>query len=451
MLIKIMLGLIGLGIVVFVHELGHFIAARLSGIDVEAFSIGWGKPIFSKVFHGVEYRIGIFPVGGYCHMKGETEFKEALTNNDIAIPREPGTFYGASPLKRILTAFAGPFANVIFAVLVLSLVWAIGFDVQTLDNKIVLASEIEGKTFPADEAGLQTGDRIIAINGKPVSNYSEIQEQIAPNPGQTLQLLVERNGEQIPITVKPQLDTDTGAGRIGIYFWTDPVIETVKAGSPAQLAGLMKGDRIVSVQGMPLPYSVALYKVLKDRPSILQLNIERNGEFFNKELILSYDDQGQTNIGLEFKTIRYRAVARSIPEAFVKGASESWKTFTVSIKSLAVLFKGVNLSKAVSGPVRITYMVGDIAAEGFGQSFGAGFTAIASFLSLISISLCIMNLLPIPALDGGLIILFFIELITRKPLHPKAVYWFQMLGALFIFSLLIFSVFGDIMFLFGKK
>jgi len=109
------------------------------------------------------------------------------------------------------------------------------------------------------------------------------------------------------------------------------------------------------------------------------------------------------------------------------------------------------LTKAVTGPGRITYMVRHIAAEAVGQGYGAGFTAIASFLSLISISLCIMNLLPIPALDGGLIILFVIELITRKPLHPKAVYWFQMLGALFIFSLLIFSVFGDILFLFGKK
>lgn len=451
MIIKIILGLVGLGVVVFVHELGHFIAARLSGIEVDAFSIGWGRPIFSKIFKGVEYRIGIFPVGGYCRMKGEAEFKEALTNNSVSIPREPGTFYGATPLRRIFTAFAGPLANALFAVLILSLVWAIGFDVHTLDNKIVLASEIEGKTFPADEAGLQSGDRIVAINGTKVSNYNEIQELIAPNPGSTLDLLVERDGIQLPIKVKPQLDTDTGAGRIGIYFWTDPIIETVKAGSPAQLAGLLEGDQILSVQGMPLPYTVALYKVLKDRPSILRMEILRNNEIITKELILSYDDQGQTNLGLEFKTIRYRAAAKTIPEAFIKGAGETWKTLTVSIKSLSVLFKGVNLSKAVSGPVRITYMVGDIAAEGFGQSLSAGFTAIASFLSLISISLCIMNLLPIPALDGGLIILFFIELLTRKPLHPKAVYLFQMLGALFIFSLLIFSVFGDIMFLFGNK
>ncbi|WP_304222617.1 site-2 protease family protein [Gracilinema caldarium] len=451
MIVKIILGLIGLGVVVFVHELGHFIAARLSGIDVEAFSIGWGKPIFSKNFHGVEYRIGIFPVGGYCRMKGEAEFKEALTNNSISIPREPGTFYGASPLKRIFTAFAGPFANAIFAVLVLTLVWAIGFDVQTLDNKIVLASEIEGTSFPADAAGLKSGDRIIGINGKKVSNYTEIQEQIAPNPGETLNLLVDRNGEQISLQVKPQLDTNTGAGRIGIYFWTDPIIETVKTGSPAHIAGLMQGDRIVSIQGIPIPYSVALYRILKDRPTVLPIEIERNGQTLSKELILSYDEQGQTNIGIEFKTIRYRNAAHSIPDAFVKGASETLKTLTVSLKSLTVLFKGVNLSKAVSGPVRITYMVGDIAAEGFGQGFGAGFTAIASFLALISISLSIMNLLPIPALDGGLILLFFIELITRKPLHPKAVYWFQMLGALFILSLLIFSVFGDILFLFGKK
>lgn len=451
MILKIIIGLIGLGVIVFVHELGHFIAARISGIDVEVFSIGWGRPIFSKVYHGVEYRIGMFPVGGYCRMKGEAEFREALTNNSVAIPREPGTFYGASPLRRIFTAFAGPFTNALFAVLVLSILWGIGFDVQTLDNKIILASEIDGTSFPADAAGLRSGDRIVEINGHPVSNYTEIQEQIAPNPGKTLHLIVDRNGTRIPIDIIPQLDPNTGAGRIGIYFWTDPIIETVKPGSPAQIAGLMSGDRILSAQGIPIPYSVALYPVLKDRPSVLRVDLDRQGNTLTKELVLSYDEQGQTNLGIEFKTIRYRSSARSIPDALVKGATETWKTFTLSLRSLTVLFKGVNLSKAVSGPVRITYMVGDIAAEGFGQGFGAGFTAIASFLSLISISLCIMNLLPIPALDGGLIVLFLIEFISRKPLHPKAVYWFQMLGTILIFGLLIFSVFGDILFLFGEK
>ncbi|MFQ3547212.1 MAG: PDZ domain-containing protein, partial [Termitinemataceae bacterium] len=318
-------------------------------------------------------------------------------------------------------------------------------------NKIVLASEIEGGRFPADEAGLQTGDRITHINGVPVSNYTEIQERIAPNPGEPISLVVLRNDNELSLKVTPRLDPNSGTGRIGIYFWTEPIIESISTGSPAQIAGLQPDDRIISANGSPIPYSVALSTLLKNKPNILSLEIDRNGQRLTKELVLSYDDNGQTQLGIQFKSIQVHSQATSITDAVVKGSLETWKTLTLSIKSLGILFKGVNLSQTVSGPVRITYMVGDIAAEGFGQSVGTGFIAIASFLSLISISLCIMNLLPIPALDGGLIILFLIELIARRPLHPKAVYWFQMIGAALILSLLLFSIFGDLIFLFGKK
>jgi regulator of sigma E protease len=119
----------------------------------------------------------------------------------------------------------------------------------------------------------------------------------------------------------------------------------------------------------------------------------------------------------------------------------------LSIRSFALLFKGIDLTQAVSGPVRITYMVGDIAAEGFGQSVGAGFSSMANFLALISIALGIMNLLPLPVLDGGLIVLFIIEIIKRKPLHPKVVSAFQTVGVVLIFGLMLFAVFGDILFL----
>lgn len=452
MLLRILLGLLGLGLVVFIHELGHFIAARLSGIDVEAFSIGWGRPILSRKIGAVEYRLGMFPVGGYCKMRGEAEFREALTKGQAEFPRDAGTFYGAHPLKRICTALAGPLANVVFAIIVLSVIWGIGFEVRTLDNRIVLASEIEtGAVYPADEAGLRTGDRIVEIAGARVTNYLEIQEAVAPNAQRPLAVIAEREGVRREFTIVPRLDAATGAGKIGVYFWTDPVLESVAPGSPAAIAGLRPGDRILSVQGEALPYTAALYRILRSRPTLLSLQVERDGATLPAELVLSYDDSLSVDLGLEFVSIRYHTGRLSIPAALAKGASESWTTFSLSVRSFALLFKGVDLTRAVSGPVRITYMVGEVAAEGFGRGIGAGISALANFLALISIALCIMNLLPIPALDGGMVILFIIEMIFRRPLHPKAVYYFQMIGTFIILALLLFSVFGDILFLFGRS
>ena len=171
LVVKILLGLIGLGVVVFVHELGHFLAARLVGIDVEAFSLGWGKPILKKKIGAVEYRLGMFPIGGYCKMSGDTEFQKAYESKAKAIAPVKGTFYGAAPWRRILVSFAGPAFNLLFAVLVLSVIWGIGFEINTLDNRIVLVSDINpGEQYPADLSGLKTGDRITGINGKLVAN-----------------------------------------------------------------------------------------------------------------------------------------------------------------------------------------------------------------------------------------------------------------------------------------
>jgi regulator of sigma E protease len=446
--IKIILGLIGLGVVVFIHELGHFLAARLVGIDVEAFSIGWGKPLLKKKVGNVEYRLGMFPVGGYCKMRGENEFQEAFEKKQDEIPQLKGTYYGTSPLRRIVVCFAGPFFNLVFAVLVYSFIWGIGFEVNTLENRIVLASDINpGENYPADEAGFRSGDRIKSIDGKEIANYHDIQEAITPNAERNLSMTVERDGETLELQVQPQLDKSTGAGKIGVYFWTEPEIDEVAAASPAALAGLAGGDRILKINGREFPYSVSLIKILRDLPPVLQIEYERNGAAYNTDIVLSYTDGVPSDIGISYKTLNYHTPSYSPIGAVIKGTSEAWKTFVVSLRSLSLLFRGIDLTQAVSGPVRITYMVGDVAAEGFAQSLGAGISSMVNFLSLISIALCVMNLLPLPVLDGGMILLFIIEALRGHPLRPKTIYAFQTVGVVLIFGLMLFAVFGDILFL----
>ena len=445
---KVLLGLIGLGVVVFVHELGHFLAARLVGIHVEAFSIGWGKPILKKKIGDVEYRLGLFPLGGYCKMKGENEFQEAYSEESHEYSGEGGSYLSAHPFRRIVVCAAGPLFNMLFAVLVLSVIWGFGFEVNTLGNRIILASEIvPGTVNPADEAGLKTGDRIVEIKGKETKTFHDIQEVIAVHPEEELAIIVERNGEILNHSVRPAMDKSSGAGRIGVYFWTDPVVESVASGSPAEIAGLKSGDIILKVNESELPHTMALLGILEEKPAVLNLEFLRDGEIKTAALIPIHSESGTNDLGLTWTAVRYHTPRLSPPMALAKGASETWKTFTVSVKSLSLLFRGVDLTQAVSGPIRITYMVGDVAAEGFNQSLGAGISSMAGFLSLISIALCIMNLLPLPILDGGLILLFFIEGIRGKPLHPRFIFAFQTVGVILITGLMLFAVLGDVLYL----
>ena len=443
---KIALGLVGLGVVVFVHELGHFLMAHLAGIDVEAFSIGWGNPILKKKIKNVEYRLGMFPVGGYCKLRGDNEFKEAWENNASGIEPVKGTFYGASPWGRMLTAFGGPLFNVLFAVLVLSCIWGIGFEVQTLDNRIVLASEFDSNaSYPADDAGFKTGDRIIEVNGRKTQYFHEVQENIAVNPDRLLPVTVEREGLTLNLFVRPNLDKSTGAGKIGVYFWSDPLIADLIPDSDAAIAGLLPGDRIIRVNGQDINNTIDIMKAVEHGSGIAEFDIIRDGAESSVNIVLSQSEN--TALGIVWPRLQFKTPVLSPPAALVKGASESWKSLVLSLRSLSLLFKGIELTEAVSGPVRITYMVGDIAAEGFGRSFGAGLRSMADFLALISIALCVMNLLPLPVLDGGLIILSAVELIRRKPIHPKAIKVFQTAGVVIIFGLMLFAVFGDILYL----
>jgi regulator of sigma E protease len=179
--------------------------------------------------------------------------------------------------------------------------------------------------------------------------------------------------------------------------------------------------------------------------TIAVIDYVRNGVENSTKVIYSPEDED--GMGIIFPHVQYRTPNLSPPAALAKGVSESWNILVISLRSLGLLFKGIDLTKAVSGPIRITYMVGEVAAEGFGRSFGSGLRSMADFLALISIALCIMNLLPLPILDGGLIVLSVVEMVRRKPLHPKTINVFQTIGVVIIFSLMAFAIFGDIQYL----
>lgn len=452
MILNIIIGLLGLGIVVSVHEFGHFVAAKLSGIEVEAFSLGWGKAIYKHKFKVTEFRISIFPIGGYCKMKGEEMFQSALEDGKDQIPAEPGSLFAASPLKRIFTYLMGPGFNFLFSIIVLAFVWFFGFTTYTFENKVIMMSDFQNtavESYPADAAGMESGDRIIEINGRKVSNFYECQNEIAQNPEKTMTITLDRGGRIIETTVTPELDKSSGAGFIGISAWIEPVIGYVQPESAASLAGLQLGDIITEANGIAVEHQVGLSSIIRSNPDKIELKYIRDGKTLTSVLIPLVNENGTPVIGVSFAGVEVSSPDLNIFQALGRGASETFSTLAMSIKSIGLFFKGIDVGKAVAGPVKLTYYMGEVASSGFKTSIAEGFTNFFRFMSLISVALGFMNLLPIPVIDGGMIVFNIAEIIKGSPPRTKSLYRYQMIGSFVILLLILLAVFSDLNFILG--
>ena len=446
-MLNIIIGIIGLSLVVFFHESGHFMAAKLCGVKVLAFSIGWGKKIFSFKKGDTEYCISMLPLGGYCKMKGEE-----ILDDDTVYEDNTGALNAAPAWKKAIIYFAGPFMNLVFAIVCFSIVWMGGITTTSPPSRIVLASEYaqEAGPFAADQAGLKTGDCIIAVDGKNIEHFLDLREAIATKAQEPLELTVDRNGEILKLSITPRLDKSTGAGQVGIYPWIDPVIGNVKEGSSAFIAGLRIGDIIQSANGEKVTNHMDFVKVLKTQPARLELTVLRDGKEQHLTQMLDYNDSGLVDPGLSFQMQTYKSPPLNVFQAVHKGITESFKTLVLTVRSLKLLFAGVNLNQAVSGPIRITYMLGEATSQGFAQGISEGLAMFLNFVALINIALFFMNLLPIPALDGGQIFFCFIEMIRGKKFQPKIAVRYQIIGFAFLITLMIFTLFNDVIFLIKK-
>ncbi len=442
----IIYGLLGLGFIVFIHELGHFIVAKLCGVTVESFSVGMGPILLHKTIKGTDYRLSLIPLGGYCGMKGQKDFQIALDEKLESIQGEKDSFYGIHPLKRALIAFAGPFFNFLFASFAFMIISMIGYSYYTSQNKIILANEIYPEMESvASNAGLKTGDKILSINEKETPYFTDIYEAISVSANQEIDLTIERNQEIFNVQVTPSLNKETGAGVLGIISWTDPLIDFVEENSPAYDAGLQSGDLILEINGNPIKNTADYNKIVSNLANF-SMKVLRDGKEILIENIIPQNnsEENKTSIGIGFFAEKVQSKKYSLFPAIINGFVEAGKTTALTFKSLGLLFQGIDLTKAVSGPLRITVMLGDTAKEGFSAGFSTGIITVFNFLALISISLFIMNLLPIPILDGGLILFALIEAITKRQISPRIQYYVQFIGIAFILVLFAFAMFGDI-------
>lgn len=453
-MIKILIGLIVLSVMVFIHELGHFLMAKLCGVAVESFSIGWGPVLLRKKIKGTEYRFSAIPMGGYCGMRGEKAFVKALEENLPNIPKEEGGLYSASPFKRILIAFAGPFANYISAIVCFAIISAMGAFYYTYSNVIAPIHHYDPVAITsAKEAGLEVGDKIIEINGKATNNFREIMLEVMPAADKKMVFKIERDGTIFEKEMTPKLNPKTGSGIIGIYPFVKLEIEDVSPSGVAHTAGLKKGDIIRSIDGKNVSNTIELQRELdvlyESQVEKATLGIDREGKMFEKEIYIIRLEKGGIDLGLSFQTQKVVVKGTGFFASIAQGFIRTHETILLTFKSFALLFKGIDLKQAVSGPLRITHMIGDAAQEGFRNSIAEGWANLLSFIAIISISLFIMNLLPIPVLDGGLILLSFIEAIMRHEISPKVIYRVQFIGFAFIAVIFVFAMVTDVLFFIG--
>ena len=441
----IIYGFIGLGFIVCIHELGHFITAKICGVTVESFSIGMGPILLHKTIKGTDYRLSLIPLGGYCGMKGQKDFQVALDEKLESITGDKDSFYGIHPLKRVIIAFSGPFFNFIFAAIAFMIISMIGYSYYTSENKIILANEVYPEMESiAEKAGLQTGDKILSVNDKETPYFTDIYEAISISANKKTDLQVQRDSEIFNIEVTPSLNKETGAGVLGIVSWTNPLIDSVEKNSIAEKVGLKEQDLILLINDDIIKNTADYNNAIQKYDNFSMKVLRDNNEIIIENIELNPQKEDKTTLGITFYTEKVKSKTYSFFPAIINGFVEAGKTTALTFKSLGLLFQGVDLTKAVSGPLRITVMLGDTAKAGFSAGFSTGIVTVFNFLAIISISLFIMNLLPIPILDGGLILFALIEAITKKQISPKIQYYVQFIGVGLILVLFVFAMFGDI-------
>ena len=431
-LLQVVLGLIILGILVLVHELGHFCAAKSFKIRVLAFSIGFGKPLVKKTIGETEYRLCAIPFGGYVNMSGEHPEEKP----DV----EPGDFTSKPIWQRAIVAIAGPAANYVFAMLCLYLVFILGVDTPVYLMRPVVGAVDAGSK--AMKAGFCPGDSIISLNGKAVSSWEEIERQLSlqlprydmavarGNTIDTLMLAFERANSG-------RLSKDpTG----GLQPCIPAVIGMVNSGSPGQRAGLRAKDTVVSINGVRLHSWSELSSIVAKYDSLsgpLSFLLRRNGTMVSLGVTPKYDvNAKRCLVGISMAQPAMRQVRYGPAESIGKMVKKSWEYTVMIFDVLGKLISKQVSPKQLAGPVGIVQMSGVMALSGI--------VPIMEFMALIGINLAVLNLLPLIITDGGMLLFLCIEAVRRKPLPVKYQLIINRVAISFFILLFVYVTFNDI-------
>lgn len=433
--------LIMIGVLITIHEFGHFLFARLFGVRVEVFSIGFGPPIFKWKGKETVYQIAAIPLGGYVKMYGEDSMTEPIQGeSEKEAYTDPRSFSAKPRWQKILIAFAGPLFNIILAVILVAAAYMVGvFEPKYMREPVVVGYVQPGS--PAEKAGIKPFDKIISVDGKPVKNWKEFTVQITMKAGMTVDIEVER--ENTKKLLRLNIPQDVSKSPIGVSPLIPPKLGNILPGSPAEKAGLKKEDIILAVNGKPVKswFEIVshLSKIKEKKP--VSLMIKRGKNIFTVNVIPEYNKEaGKYVIGIspvyDAQIKKYGFV-----EAVEKSIQKNIEMTVLLFNFLKDIVTG-NMSlqevkNNLGGPISIAKYSGGALESGIGNYL--------FFTGFISLQLGYLNLLPIPVLDGGLILILLIEMIIRRPLPEKAKEYLAYVGFALIGTLMIFAIFNDIL------
>jgi len=434
-----------LGILILVHEFGHFIVARMCGVGVERFSVGFGPVLWRYRGKVTEYCLSAFPLGGYVKMMGDDE--NPLEGGKTG-EMDPAKAFNNKPLAaRFLIVFAGPAMNFVLAAVIFALVFMIlGRPVAPA----VVGRMTEGG--PAAQAGLQPGDRVVAVDGHPVQYWDEVLRAIHDLHGETIQLTIRRgDAPERKVGVTPAktkardlFGDERDAWDIGARPFTAPVIGEVLAGYPAEKGGLKSGDVVVSIEGRPVRTWDELAEAIHERPKqATRLEVKRGTE----TLALSLTPNAVTERGADGKDVEVGRIgigpaaattfARSNPlSAIWEGTERTIEVTRLTAVGLYKIAVGQLDRKNIGGPIQIAVTAGEQARQGL--------PSLAFFTAVISVNLFLLNLLPVPMLDGGHLLFFVCEAVLGRPLSVRKREVAQQVGFVLLMLLMVYAVYNDL-------
>ena len=414
-----------LGFLIFVHEAGHFMFAKLFRVKVLVFSFGFGKRLFGFRKGDTDYRVSLVPLGGYVRMAGDNP-EENLAGN-------PDEFLSKPKWQRFLILIAGPAMNIFIAVTFMAAVAMIGFEERI--TKPVIAQVEKGT--PAEKAGLLPGDRILRIKEEPIHDYQDARLLISMNAGTPLQIVYERDGAQRTTTLTPaREDGDFGpVGRAGILFGSDPIVGRVEEKTPAANAGIRAGDTIVRANGKPIG-SFEDYALVssEQKTKPIALEIARGTQIVRITVPAPTDPRLEFSRGVVPQT---KVTKLALFPAFRYSVAENWKMLRLTGAAVRRLFRPEGSVKELSGPINIARLSGETLRQG-------DIRLMLGLMAMISLQLGIMNLLPIPVLDGGHIMILLIEGIARRELSLRVKERIQQVGFAVLATLMIVVLYNDV-------
>jgi len=421
-----------IGVMINLHELGHFWAARFFDVKVEAFSFGFGKRLFGIRRGETDYRFSLIPLGGYVKMAGEQASDEHLD--------DPRSFMAKPRWQRLIIAAAGPFMNVVLAIAVLTGLFMVKYQkLAEPEQRAVIGHII--KDSAAAKAGLHEGDRIVALEGVKNPDWEAIAIKEISSAYRTMHLTIERNGSQFEAQVTPVLDDRSGMGYAGWSEKGEIQVGRMSPGMPAEKAGLKKGDRMVTVNGQPINSRFKLQEVIKNAAGKpVELRIERDGKeqtFIIQPTFSNLEGQGRWMIGVEpDQKLNIVTTKLSLPEAFAESVRQNMKGASLIFQFLKGIVERRMSAKQLSGPIGIATLSGDAAREGP--------SAFVHLMSMVSLNLAIFNLLPIPILDGGVILMLLLEMLIGRDLSMPVKEAVIKVGFVFLMVVTVFALYNDI-------